>query len=115
MVIIKSSRARPGHNTADPVVSPLPHVDTTEVGRAVAIDSTALATGGGAWHNTHRAQGVMPHASIDTKAGWSKSGWHGWWYGWKLHVAVTVGSLWSPVAAELTVANRGTRRWPPGC
>jgi hypothetical protein len=43
---------------------------------------------------------------IDTQAGWSKSGWHGWWYGWKLHLAVTVGSLWIPLAAELTVANR---------
>jgi hypothetical protein len=48
-------------------------------GRAVAIDSTALATGGGGWHKTHREQGVMPPASIDTEAGWSKSGWQGWW------------------------------------
>jgi hypothetical protein len=48
-------------------------------GRAVAIDSPALATGGGVWHNTHREQGVLPHASIDTAAGWSQSGWHGWW------------------------------------
>jgi hypothetical protein len=82
-------------------------------GRAVAIDSTALATGGGVWHKTHREQGVIPHSSIDTEAGWSKSGWHGWWYGWKLHLAVTVGSLWIPVAAELTVANRGDNAVAP--
>jgi hypothetical protein len=48
-------------------------------GRAVACDSTPLATGGGVWHKTHREQGVIPHTSIDTAAGWSKSGWHGWW------------------------------------
>jgi Transposase DDE domain len=48
-------------------------------GRAVAVDSTPLATGGGVWHKTHREQGVIPHSSIDTQAGWSKSGWHGWW------------------------------------
>jgi hypothetical protein len=76
-------------------------------GRAVAVDSTPLATGGGVWHKTHREQGVIPHASLDTEAGWSQSGWHGWWYGWKLHLAVTGGRLWIPVAAELTVATRG--------
>lgn len=82
-------------------------------GRAVACDSTPLATGGGVWHKKHREQGVVPHSSIDTEAGWSKSGWHGWWYGWKLHLAVTVGALWIPLAAELTVANRGDNEAAP--
>ncbi len=82
-------------------------------GRAVACDSTPLATGGGVWHKKHREQGVVPHSSIDTEAGWSKSGWHGWWYGWKLHLAVTVGALWIPLAAELTVANRGDNEVTP--
>jgi hypothetical protein len=48
-------------------------------GRAVACDSTPLATGGGVWHKKHREQGVVPHRSIDPEAGWSTSGWHGWW------------------------------------
>lgn len=74
-------------------------------GRAVAIDSTALKTSGGVWHKQHRQQGEVPHSSIDTEAGWSKSGWHGWWYGWKLHLAVAVGAVWIPLAAELTPAN----------
>lgn len=74
-------------------------------GRAVAMDSTALKTGGGVWHKTHREKGEVPHTSIDTEAGWSKSGWHGWWYGWKLHLAVVVGAVCIPLAAELTVAN----------
>jgi Transposase DDE domain len=82
-------------------------------GRAVACDSTPLATGGGVWHKKHREQGLVPHSSIDTEAGWSKSGWHGWWYGWKLHLAVTVGALWIPLAAELTVANRGDNEEAP--
>jgi hypothetical protein len=46
-------------------------------GRAVAVDSTPLATGGGVWHQRHREQGVIPHSAIDPEAGWSKSGWHG--------------------------------------
>jgi Transposase DDE domain len=82
-------------------------------GRAVACDSTSLATGGGVWHKKHREQGVIPHTSIDTEAGWSKSGWHGWWDGWKLHLAVTVGAGWIPLAAELTVANRGDNEVAP--
>ena len=82
-------------------------------GRAGAVDSTPLATGGGVWHKTPREQGVIPHSSIDTEAGWSKSGWHGWGYGWKWHLAVTVGSRWLPLAAELTGANRGDTEVAP--
>jgi hypothetical protein len=74
-------------------------------GRAVAMDSTALRAKGGVWHRKHRAQGIIPHSSIDTEAHWSKSGYHGWWYGWKLHLASTIAALWIPLAAELTPAN----------
>ncbi|MGI8650601.1 MAG: hypothetical protein ACR2KW_09525, partial [Rubrobacter sp.] len=58
-------------------------------GRAVAVDSTALRARGGVWHKKDREAGVVPHSSIDTGAGWTKSGWHGWVYGWKLHLATT--------------------------
>ena len=74
-------------------------------GRAAAVDSTMLRANGGVWHKKHRDQGIVPHSSIDTEANWSKSGYHGWWYGWKLHLACAVTSFWLPLAAELTVAN----------
>lgn len=74
-------------------------------GRAVALDSTVLSARGGVWHKKDREAGVVPHSSIDTEAGWAKSGWHGWVYGWKLHLACTVGDVWIPLAAELTPAN----------
>lgn len=74
-------------------------------GRAVALDSTALRARGGVWHKKHREAGIVPHTSIDTEAQWSKSGWHGWWYGWKLHVAGVVAACWIPLAAHLTEAN----------
>jgi hypothetical protein len=74
-------------------------------GRAVAVDSTPLRAKGGVWHKQHREQGLIPHSTIDTEAGWSKSGYHGWWYGWKLHLACAVSAVWIPLAAELTVAN----------
>jgi hypothetical protein len=42
----------------------------------------------------------VPHTSIDTQAHWTKSGWHGWVYGWKLHLATTAlqeyGYRWLP-------------------
>jgi Transposase DDE domain len=80
----------------------LPERDRTLI---AAADSTALRTCGGVWHRKDREAGQVPHTSIDCEAGWSKSGWHGWWYGWKLHLVVTAGKLWIPMASELTVAN----------
>ena len=74
-------------------------------GRAVAIDSTVLQANGGVWHKQDREQGKVPHTSIDTEAHWTKSGWHGWVYGWKLHLVTTVAGVWIPLAAQLTPAN----------
>lgn len=74
-------------------------------GRAVAVDSTTLRARGGVWHKKDREAGVVPHTSIDTAAAWTKSGWHGWVYGWKLHLMSTVAAVWIPLAAELTPAN----------
>ena len=76
-------------------------------GPAAAIDSTVLAAQGGVWHKKHREAGIVPHSSIDTEAGWTKTGWHGWVYGWKLHLVTTVAAVWIPLAARLTPANTG--------
>jgi hypothetical protein len=74
-------------------------------GRAAAIDSTVLRANGGVWHKRDREAGVVPHTSIDTEAHWTKSGWHGWVYGYKLHLVTTVATVWIPLAADLTPAN----------
>ena len=74
-------------------------------GQAAAIDSTVLRANGGVWHKHDREANIVPHTSIDTEAHRTKSGWHGWVYGWKLHVVTTVAAVWLPVAAELTPAN----------
>jgi hypothetical protein len=47
-------------------------------GRAVALDSTVLRARGGVWHKKDKEAGKVPHSSIDTEAGWTNSGWHGW-------------------------------------
>jgi hypothetical protein len=82
-------------------------------GPAAAIDSTVLAAHGGVWHKKHREAGIVPHTSIDTEAGWTKSGWHGWVYGWKLHLVTTVAGVWLPLAATLTPANRADNEEAP--
>lgn len=76
-----------------------------KAGRAAAIDSTVLKARGGVWHKKDKQAGVVPHSSIDTEADWTFSGWHGWVYGWKLHLACTVAGVWIPLAAKLTPAN----------
>ena len=82
-------------------------------GHAVAIDSTVLRARGGVWHKRHRDAGVVPHTSIDTEAHWTKSGWHGWVSGWKLHLVTTVAAVWIPLAAELTPANAADNETAP--
>jgi hypothetical protein len=74
-------------------------------GRAVAVDSTVLRAKGGVWHKKDREADAVPHTSIDTEAHWTKSGWHGWVYGWKLHLITVVADVWIPLGAELTAAN----------
>jgi hypothetical protein len=82
-------------------------------GRAAAIDSTTLAARGGVWHQKHREAGMVPDTRIDTEAHWTKSGWHGWVYGWKLHVVTTVATVWIPLAARLTPANTADNEAAP--
>ena len=74
-------------------------------GRAVALDSTLLRAPGGVWHAKHRAANWLPVVTLDVDADWGRSGWHGWVYGWKLHVASLVGHAFIPLAAELTTAS----------
>jgi DDE family transposase len=82
-------------------------------GRAVALDSTTLQAKGGVWHKKDREAGVVPHTAIDTQADWTKSGWHGWVYGWKLHLAICVCEVWIPLCARLTPANTADNEVAP--
>jgi hypothetical protein len=70
-----------------------------------AIDSTVIRANGGVWHKQDREATIVPHTSIDTEAHWTKSGWQGWVSGWKLHLIVSVGPVWLPLAADVTPAN----------
>jgi hypothetical protein len=79
----------------------------------VALDSTVLRAKGGVWHKKDKKAGKVPHTSIDTEADWTKSGWHGRVYGWKLHLAIAVCEVWIPPAARLTPANTAVNAVAP--
>ncbi len=74
-------------------------------GRAVALDRTLVRAPGGVWHVKQRAAHLLPGITLDVEADWGKSGWHGWVYGWKLHLASLVGGCFIPLAAALTKAS----------
>ena len=62
------------------------------------IGPLSLANGG-VWQKKDCDTGVVPQTSIDTEAHWTKSGWHDWCYGWKLHLVATVAAVRNCLAA----------------
>jgi DDE family transposase len=50
-------------------------------------------------------KGKFPIPRLTPRLDFPKSGWHGWVYGWKLHVVSVVAAVWFPIAAVLTPAN----------
>lgn len=56
--------------------------------------------------NVSAMREFIPHTRIDRDAHWMHSGWHGWVYGFKLHLLVTVSpTVWLPLSAAVTSAN----------
>ena len=86
----------------------------TDDARAAAIDSPVLRALGDVWHKKDREDGGVLHISIDPEVHWTTSGWHGWVYGWKLHLVCTAGRVWMPLVAERTPANAVDNLQAPG-
>ena len=67
------------------------------------VDKSVFAAFGGIWHKKHMQQGVVPHKSIDTDASWAKSAYHGWRFGYGLHIVVNAMRM--PLQAVVTTAQ----------
>lgn len=67
------------------------------------VDKSVFRALGGLWHKKHMIQGIVPHPSIDTDASWSKSAYHGWRFGYGLHLICLQNRF--PVAAWVTTAS----------
>jgi hypothetical protein len=57
-----------------------------------ASDGSAFATPGPVWHKADKAAGIIPEGlhGVDQEADWMQSTYHGWVYGYKAHVSISV-------------------------
>lgn len=57
-----------------------------------ASDGSAFATPGPVWHKKDKQAGIIPEGlhGVDTEADWIQSEYHGWVYGYKAHVSISV-------------------------
>ncbi len=72
-----------------------------------ASDGSAFATKGSVWHKRDKAAGVIPDGlhGLDTEADWIQSDYHGWVYGYKAHVTVSVAPTTVRVVLGATVTG----------
>lgn len=66
------------------------------------IDKSVFRARGGVWHRAQRLLGILPHRSIDPEASWAKSAYHGWRYGYGLHLVCNAHRF--PLACSVTTA-----------
>lgn len=67
------------------------------------VDKSVFRAFGGIWHKKHMIEGIIPHPSIDTDASWAKSAYHGWRFGYGLHLVCLQNRF--PVSAWVTTAS----------
>lgn len=73
------------------------------------VDKSVFRALGGLWHKKHMVQGIVPHPSIDTDASWSKSAYHGWRFGYGLHLVCLQNRF--PVSAWISTASDKDYKW----
>lgn len=68
-------------------------------------DKSLFKAKGTVWHQSDRKQGRIPEKlrNLDTDATWSKSGYHGWVYGYSLHLTSTQAGF--PILFEVETAT----------
>jgi hypothetical protein len=72
-----------------------------------ASDGSAFATPGPVWHKKDKEAGVVPDGlhGLDQEADWIQSTYHGWVYGYKAHVTISVSSATVRVILDATVTG----------
>ena len=73
-------------------------------------DKSLFKAAGPVWHQKDRTQGHLPEGlrGVDKTATWSKSGYHGWVYGYGLHLTGTRNGF--PVMFDIQPANVNERK-----
>lgn len=72
-----------------------------------ASDGSAFATRGPVWHKADKQAGIIPEGlhGLDTDADWIQSTYHGWVYGYKAHVTISVAPTTVRVVLNATVTG----------
>jgi Transposase DDE domain len=72
-----------------------------------ASDGSTFATPGPVWHQKDKAAGIIPEGlrGLDTEADWIPSTYHGWVYGYKAHVTISVAPTTVRVVLTATVTG----------
>jgi len=72
-----------------------------------ASDGSACTTPGPVWHKKDKAAGVIPEGlrGLDTEADWIQSTYHGWVYGYKAHVTISVAATTVRAVLSATVTG----------
>jgi hypothetical protein len=73
-----------------------------------ASDGSAFATPGPVWHKKDKEAGIIPDGlhGVDVEADWIPSEYHGWVYGYKAHVSISVAPTTVRVVLGACVTSR---------
>lgn len=72
-----------------------------------ASDGSAFATAGPVWHKKDKQAGIIPKGlhGLDVEADWIQSTYHGWVYGYKAHVSISVAPTTVRVVLDACVTG----------
>jgi hypothetical protein len=72
-----------------------------------ASDGSAFATPGPVWHKAAKQAGIVPEGlrGLDKEADWLQSTYHGWVYGYKAHVTLSVAPTTVRAVLSATVTG----------
>jgi hypothetical protein len=72
-----------------------------------ASDGSAFATPGPVWHKKDKEAGIVPDGlrGLDKEADWIQSTYHGWVYGYKAHVTISVSQATVRVVLDAIVTG----------
>jgi hypothetical protein len=75
--------------------------------QVAASDGSAFATHGPVWHKKDKEAGLIPKGlhGLDKEADWIQSSYHGWVYGYKAHVSISVSVPTVRVVLDATVTG----------
>jgi hypothetical protein len=82
-------------------------LDPAYESEVIVVDRSLFKARGPVWHQKDRAEGRIPAKlrNLDQEASWSKSGYHGWVYGYRLHFSCNLAGF--PKSVQVTTGSLG--------